>query len=382
MYALGSCLGHLGSSQCRPQTSHSVQGQYADLDLLSVKVSSTAYLSIWLDRLLRDFCHRWSTLLYSLTSVIFDSMFVSSDYASKTRLTSFCVAAPLEKCQFLARFSCVVYHVTVSSTALLFFFRVRAIYGGNRYITAAFFIMWLSILGASLTAITTISGVHLGNTKYCTSVLYKPYASAANIAVAIFDTCVFLAISWRILAGSPVVTSRNARAFKKSTLFGRYLPQFSRALFQDGQNYYLYVLSYLAEAFLIFTYRVAMVFNLLVLIMTFPHSIPIVYHTLFLVPSAVITNIMACRVFRHTKLGLDTEASNVSTMLPQSHRTVPIFFNNQGDGQTTVSVRGSESLYTSSVTSSINDTDDTEVPSSVNSVEKLPRFSKEGASAV
>jgi hypothetical protein len=166
------------------------------------------------------------------------------DYKSKPCLTSFHTAAPLESCQILARISCAVYHVTVSSTALLFFFRVRAIYDGNRYITAAFLIMWLSVLGASLTAVTTISGAHLGTTKYCTSIGYKPYASAANITVAVFDTCVFFAISWRIIAGSPVVTSRYDSALNKSTLFGRHLPQFSRALFQDGQNYYMYVSFY------------------------------------------------------------------------------------------------------------------------------------------
>jgi hypothetical protein len=245
----------------------------------------------------------------------------------------------------------------VSSTALLFFFRVRAIYDGNRYVTAAFFIMWLSVLGGSLTVVTTLSGAHIGNTKYCTSTGFKPYVSAANITIAIFDTCVFLAISWRLLAGSPVVTTRDDSALKKSTLFGRYLPHFSRALFQDGQNYYMYVLKCV---------RVAMVCNMLVVITNYLTGIPVIYRIIFLFPSIALTNIMACYVFRHTKLSLSTEIHTVSTMFPQSNRTVPVFLHTS----TTGSIPGSETPHTPG-------TSDPHIPSSGNSAEKLPQFSKE-----
>jgi hypothetical protein len=134
-----------------------------------------------------------------------------------------------------------VYHVAVSSTALLFFFRVRAIFN-NTYITASFFILWLAVLGASLTAVVSLSGVHIGTTEYCMFSNFKPYRSSGNIAFALFDTCVFVAITWRVVAGSSKTRTAAGEPKGKPDLFGRYLPAFSRALLQDGQNYYLYVL--------------------------------------------------------------------------------------------------------------------------------------------
>jgi hypothetical protein len=82
-------LGHLDSSGRRLQTSGSIQNQFTDLGLLFVKVSSGACILIWLDRLLRRFCCRWSTLLYSLMEVTFDSMFEIEDYEFKACLTLF-----------------------------------------------------------------------------------------------------------------------------------------------------------------------------------------------------------------------------------------------------------------------------------------------------
>jgi hypothetical protein len=88
-----------------------------------------------------------------------------------------------------------VYHLAVSSTALLFFFRVRAIFNNNKYISYGFFILWLAVLGGSLTAVLSLSGVHIGTTKYCTFSNFRPYRSSGNITLAIFDTCVFVAIT-------------------------------------------------------------------------------------------------------------------------------------------------------------------------------------------
>jgi hypothetical protein len=112
-----------------------------------------------------------------------------------------------------------------------------------------------------------------------------------------------------------------------------------------------------------------MICNLLVLIMDYL-DISVVYRTIFLIPSVALTNIMACRVFRHTKLGHNTEIHTVSAMFPQSKRTVPIFMHTQRDVSTPGSIPRSEICHTSNIS-------EADVPSSGNSAEKLPRFSKE-----
>lgn len=118
--------------------------------------------------------------------------------------------------------------------------------------------MWLAVLGASLTVIWTLQGTHIGNTKYCTYVGFQPYGSSSNIAIAVFDTCVFVAISWRLLADAPSDGGKRSSDSGIFGLFGRYLPHFSRALLEDGQKYYLYVsciLHLVAELIAITTYQ-------------------------------------------------------------------------------------------------------------------------------
>jgi len=208
--------------------------------------------------------------------------------------------------------------------------------------------MWLAVLGASLTVIWTLEGTHIGNTNYCTYVGFRPYGSASNIAIAVFDTCVFVAISWRLLANAPPAGGRSGSRFG---LFGRYLPRFSRALLEDGQQYYL----------------VAMVCNLLVLIMTFVHGIPLIYRTIFLVPSVGLTNIMACRVFRNTKLGHRTEVDTdgISTMFRHTKNfTTPVFNIHPGGAGSTTGYITESGIHPSSLSH-------TDVESRENFPEKL-----------
>lgn len=135
-----------------------------------------------------------------------------------------------------------MYHVGLSSTALLFFLRVRAVYAGNKYITGVFFILWLSVLGGSLTFINGVSGASIGTTKYCMNVMTHPYTSSSLITAFIFDTTVFMAISWHLLVDAWDVPKQNGSIFKLF-LASKYLPAFSQGFIQDGQKYYGYVCS-------------------------------------------------------------------------------------------------------------------------------------------
>lgn len=144
--------------------------------------------------------------------------------------------APLPNCQVIQKTVCILYHIAFSSTSFLFFLRVRAIFNRNRYVVAFFFLLWLGVLGGSLTVATVGHAVHLGPTQYCSSTEFKSYISAAPITFAVNDTFVFLAISWRLLKND-WGTADCKRGFR-STISGEYLPTFSKALLQDGQVYY------------------------------------------------------------------------------------------------------------------------------------------------
>jgi len=130
----------------------------------------------------------------------------------------------------------------MAATNLLFFFRIRAIYNRNPWIVAAFFFLWLANVGCSSTEFLLGEGFHIGPTRYCVILNVRVfYAVIPAVAVLVHDTIIFAAVSARLYTHSQVV-NRRSESFTTSAkdyISGRRLPKFSRALFVDGQVYYL-----------------------------------------------------------------------------------------------------------------------------------------------
>ena len=107
----------------------------------------------------------------------------------------------------------------------------------NPFIVAFFAALWLAVVAACLTVIIGVDGVNIGSTRYCIDGEVKSYVTMATVIPLINDTCVFLAISWRLFCNS------SARPTLKDGLrvliFGDYMPMFSKAMLHDGQAYYL-----------------------------------------------------------------------------------------------------------------------------------------------
>jgi hypothetical protein len=134
-----------------------------------------------------------------------------------------------------------LYPIAVPSTSLLFFFRVRAIYANSRPITIVFALLWIAEVGACITIPFGTGGINIGPTRYCTIAELAPYTGSASITPTVFDTAVFAAISYRLVGNTHVdyTFREKCRAF----FGGAYLPSFSKALFVDGQKYYMCGLS-------------------------------------------------------------------------------------------------------------------------------------------
>jgi len=230
------------------------------------------------------FFSRFATLYYCLASVIFETAPVG-----------------LGRCAAFEKALDVGFPLSVGSTTLLFFFRAKAIFSGKRYMIYFFFFLWLSVLAGSLTVAFAVTGGNIGPTPYCLNLALKPYASAAAIIPLIHDTIIWLCISYRLLISSHLdYSTYGPIEMFKSIASGRGLPAFSRALFRDGQLYYLITVSS----------------NLLVIIMVFS-DVPPTYGSMFTVPNLFLTNAMACLVFRKAKLGFikDTVNTNNTTHL-------------------------------------------------------------------
>ncbi|KAF8187893.1 hypothetical protein K438DRAFT_2149903 [Mycena galopus ATCC 62051] len=223
---------------------------------------------------------------------------------------------PVGECRALNLALGILYPVAIPSTALLFFFRVRAIYGGARKVTIIFGLMWIAALATCVIVPLAIGGINIGPTHYCMPSELIPYAGAAGIASAVFDTGVFLAISYKLVQNTAVEYSSAGKL--RAFLTGAHLPSFSKSLFIDGQVYYM----------------ITAASNIVAAFLTWFPGIEVTYRSLPTIPNVMLTSVMACRVYRHTRLNLleqsfllptfhDSESIGVE-FAPQSNSLQPV----------------------------------------------------------
>ncbi|KAJ7099294.1 hypothetical protein B0H15DRAFT_944706 [Mycena belliarum] len=212
---------------------------------------------------------------------------------------------PLKACQTAYIVFNAFYPVAVSASAFLFLFRVRAVYGGDRLVTALFSFLWLAVLGAALAIPFGGTAVRLGDAPQCVVTRIEAYVGAVGTIIAVYDTLVFLAISHRLAANFRQTQSPSRGAQLKAALSGAGLPAFSRALFVDGQMYYL----------------ITVAVNIVAAVLVFLTSVGSIYHGLLAIPSVTLTSIMACRVYRNTKLGITRRRDELTlpTLNPTNH---------------------------------------------------------------
>ncbi|KAF4611800.1 hypothetical protein D9613_003713 [Agrocybe pediades] len=191
------------------------------------------------------------------------------------------------------------YGVTVSwvlataASSFLFFRRVRAIYNDNKYVRHFFFALLLANIGVS---ILTIPGSHmkpLADTGYCVNAGVQQYVAAAPFSRLVYDSCVFIAISYRF------ATISGENMTWRILLSRRASSRIVRAILQGGQQYYL----------------MSVCSNILVSSLIVTPSVPPIYQAILVAPDLALTSSMACRVFRNLKITADTVDTAISKVL-------------------------------------------------------------------
>ncbi|KAJ7080247.1 hypothetical protein C8R44DRAFT_722786 [Mycena epipterygia] len=209
-----------------------------------------------------------------------------------------------------------LYPVAIPATSLLFFFRVRAMYSGRRAVTVFFGLLWIVEFASCCLVPFRIGGANIGPTPYCVISRISPGDGASTITPTVFDTAVYVAISYRFF-GNTLVDPAHHSFMEKSRAFlsGAYLPSLSRSLFMQGQVYYMItVISNIATSVMIFT------------------RVSIGYHGLLGSPNIMLTTVLACRVYRTTRLGLaQTDIIVPSLNLPGTLPTHFVFPAGQTD---------------------------------------------------
>ena len=101
-----------------------------------------------------------------------------------------------------------------------------------------FALCWLSVAGCYIyDAVQAVSQIgHVLDSNHCSLILRGRTGGLSYAAIALYDTAVFLAISWRLLSGLKTGDSWKSRIV--SFFSGTGMFKLSRALLRNGQLYY------------------------------------------------------------------------------------------------------------------------------------------------
>ncbi|KAJ6493077.1 hypothetical protein C8R45DRAFT_988872, partial [Mycena sanguinolenta] len=219
---------------------------------------------------------RFPTIVYFL-SRIFTLVYI---------LTCFVYAVtPVQNCSALALAYDIFVVLSQTTTAMLFFLRVTAVWHPNKVVFVVFSILWIGVLGAGISIPVGVRAAHVGPTLQCIDTIVPAYTVIIAIMPLIYDTAIFLAITYRILAHTIVADSLIARL---RVFFGGVgLSTVSQALLRSGQHFYF----------------IAVAGNVALLVLLRSHLNP-VYRSMFATPIVTLVNAMACLVFRRIRFGL------------------------------------------------------------------------------
>ena len=218
----------------------------------------------------------------------------------------------------------------------LFLFRVLAVFADFPTIKAGFIILWLS----TFLALSIPFSSKLRDVAVCNIDEVHPLEAMGFIAVEVFDTAVFVAVSVQVLR-SNITTSGHDRFAAFVT--GDKLGQVSRVLLQTGQIYYLWVPTFRQQLPLLIylSYiRSTIGVNLLALstlLVPGPWFSPMFKAGMTLV-SVTMQNILTCKVVRLLRLGvIPNDPTSISVSIYGT-----VHFATRSDACQTTSVSASE----------------------------------------
>jgi len=175
--------------------------------------------------------------------------------------------------------------IIIPAASGLFCIRLTAVYSHDKYVLIFFGVCWLGLLGIfayiSIEGMARCSRVNISTPCF----MVQPIDAWGYIAAAIYDTLMYLAISWR-LASLAMVDRWQDRL--KSFVTAKDLGWLSKVLLQSGQMYYFMTIGV----------------TICTTIFIYSPSVPAEWNPLFVPINATVTSVMACRLFRVLKLDL------------------------------------------------------------------------------
>ncbi|KAF7376860.1 hypothetical protein MSAN_00103500 [Mycena sanguinolenta] len=192
--------------------------------------------------------------------------------------------------------------VSSSATSLLFFLRVRAVYRGQRVPTLVFGFLWICVVAAAVTVPISTQATRVGTLCLVTKV--PSYSGVASTVLMVNDTSIVLAISYRLLANTHHDHSVGDR-FRTFFSGAPHPHSFSKAVFRDGQKYYI----------------ITIVSNAVTISMVYATALSPIYHSMMSIPNVTLMSIMASRVYRNATLHQHPRAMSIQLSATNNSRT-------------------------------------------------------------
>lgn len=125
--------------------------------------------------------------------------------------------------------------LSMVTSSFLFLQRVQAVYADSKWVRRIFFVWWLIFSATNVLIPVGINPTYIPGTLYYLDAGIPPYVSLTVFCLLVYDTSVFIAISYKLQQTSPTY----GRVPWRSAMSGNVLPRLSRAVFRGGQQYYL-----------------------------------------------------------------------------------------------------------------------------------------------
>ncbi|KAF7968180.1 hypothetical protein HWV62_31692 [Athelia sp. TMB] len=187
---------------------------------------------------------------------------------------------------------------TICGTAgngFLFLLRVRAVYEGSKLITLGFGLWWMAVIGTTFLYSFGVRAEHQPHSSMCMISSAKSWSTASLWVNAVYDTCIFVAISVRIVSFAIHTPPMNAHHHRSNSMskrtevegnwrafaWGNGLPRVCRELLRGGQLFYFVTIG----------------FTLLGSSMSLAPVTPVL-RAGFMAPALAMSTIMTGRVFR------------------------------------------------------------------------------------
>ncbi|KAF4622233.1 hypothetical protein D9613_009384 [Agrocybe pediades] len=243
---------------------------------------------------------------------------------------------PMDNCDSIQIIFSICYILFVTSTLLLSFIRVSAVWNRCSRVVSVFGLLWLTAVAGSFTVIKGIGIEQVSGVKLCLERVAHPYLAASIILPTINHIIVFIAISIGLCKchdSSIFNIGKGIRLY----IFGDTLPAFSKALLQSSQLCYV----------------IAVTAGVAALIWFYVCDFDSRYRLALVPPYATVVNIMFSWVFRKAKLGIFTviphsaEPTSVNTIaLRQTHRQ-PFFEPTKNNDNNSLAPSRTSSTHTS-----------------------------------